>query len=252
MAPTRTSIWAASLLILSTTISALPSDATVPSLHHNNLDPRGNYPSNLQPPQGHYDGRYRYQGCYTDSRAVKSLTGKVTRDPHMTLEKCAYECKEYPFFGTEYGTQCFCGTELERSARRRPQSECVQRCGGNPYQICGDADRLSVYANGDSTRADNLEYVGGFKFAGCWSDSVATRSLQGNMRTDGKMTVELCARVCQGSKYMGLEYGSQCFCGNHLGGHAVHKDECGYLCVGNKREICGGSARLSLYSVSQH
>ncbi|KAK0657827.1 WSC domain-containing protein, partial [Cercophora newfieldiana] len=192
-------------------------------------------------------GPYKYQGCFTDSRDDKSLTGKVTRDSEMTLEKCSSECKEYAFFGVEYGTQCFCGTELEVSARRKPQYECAMRCGGNPNEICGDGDRLSVYGNGATTPVKSPEQAGGFKFAGCWSDSVAARSLYGEVLRDGEMTVEMCARFCKGSKYMGLEYGSQCFCGDHLGGHAVGKDECSYLCEGNKKEFCGGSARLSLY-----
>ena len=196
-------------------------------------------------------GAYTYQGCFTDDLTVKSLTGKVTREAEMTPDKCAYECREYAFFGLAYATQCFCGTHLEASARRKPQFECAMRCGGEPNSACGDADRLSVYENlkAGGVPVKTPGEIGGFKAVGCWSDSVEERSLYGEVLRDGEMTVGMCARFCKGSKYMGLEYGSQCFCsaGDWLGGHAASQGECSYLCEGDKKEYCGGYARLSLY-----
>ncbi|KAK3368692.1 carbohydrate-binding WSC, partial [Podospora didyma] len=186
-------------------------------------------------------------GCYSDTRDQRSLTGKMVLEDEMTVDRCAYECRDYAWFGVEYGTQCFCGTKLQASAHRKPEHECAQPCGGDHLTLCGDADRLNVYVRGSGGSGGDLHMVGGFGYKGCWTDSLQSRSLGGLVLYDDKMTVELCARYCQGHKFMGVEYGSQCFCADHLGGYAAQKWECSELCYGNKDEWCGGPLRLSLY-----
>lgn len=34
-------------------------------------------------------GEFKFQGCYTDNRDHRSLTGKKALDPNMTLQMCA-------------------------------------------------------------------------------------------------------------------------------------------------------------------
>ncbi|KAK3380602.1 WSC domain-containing protein, partial [Lasiosphaeria ovina] len=213
-----------------------------------------------------------YVGCFSDTRGLRSLTGRVTYDDSLTVARCAAECAGYALFGLEYGTQCYCGTGLAHGAQRRPEHECAQRCGGDyGGAVCGDADRLSVYHlpsdsspspshteayvggghHRDRDRDRDRDRVAGYRFKACWTDSTAVRSLGGNhgaVLRDDAMTAELCAKFCCGYRYMGLEFGSQCFCGNHLAaGHAVPRAECAELCYGDKREWCGGPDRLSLY-----
>ncbi|KAF8265654.1 WSC domain-containing protein [Lactarius quietus] len=66
------------------------------------------------------------------------------------------------------------------------------------------------------------------------------------------MTVENCVNLCQtkgGFIFAGVEQGTDCYCGNvlTLGAVAVPASNCGYDCVGDIGEACGGSDSLSLY-----
>ena len=63
------------------------------------------------------------------------------------------------------------------------------------------------------------------------------------------MTVELCASLCNGYTFYGVEYGSECYCGNELASDAFPVDSslCDARCSGNSAEICGGRMLLSLY-----
>jgi hypothetical protein len=120
---------------------------------------------------------FDYLGCYTDHVEQRSLTGKATSDSAMTLAMCAAACSDYPYFGVEYSTQCYCGTQLEGTAEKRPQIECSMRCGGEPNQVCGGADRVNIFHSAQRTGdASNLDTVGGFTYKSCWTDDVSARS----------------------------------------------------------------------------
>ncbi|KAK3343116.1 WSC domain-containing protein [Neurospora tetraspora] len=228
-------------------------------------------------------GDYRYQGCYTDSPVTgeKSLTGKVTYDAAMTLDKCRMTCEKdgYPYFGTEYGSQCFCGTKLYDGPENDDVSddeddyppralkvldrECSMRCGGDATNMtnCGDANRLSVYWNGEVSEARNLDSdeledadLPGWFYSGCHRDDVAQRILTGPSTRSNDMTVETCVGFCntRGFTYAGLEYQTECYCGNAM--DSVNLDEvdgsqCEELCSGDAEEYCGGPRRLSLYTL---
>lgn len=52
-----------------------------------------------------------------------------------------------------------------------------------------------------------------------------------------------------GFKFMGLQKGSQCFCGNKFGKKPKKPEvECGMKCQGNDEQICGGNLRNSIYT----
>ncbi|KAL9596944.1 MAG: hypothetical protein Q9219_005455 [cf. Caloplaca sp. 3 TL-2023] len=94
---------------------------------------------------------------------------------------------------------------------------------------------------------------GVWKAAGCYLDTVNPRSL-GNGRSEWwgqQITSTNCVQHCDsiGAKYAGTENGGQCFCGNVLLNSASHPGKCTSKCVGNAKEICGGSAHLSIYSL---
>ena len=80
-------------------------------------------------------GVYQYQGCYTDSPSDRVLTGRQWFDNDMTLEMCASWCYTYEYFGTEFETQCFCGSSITGS-QQVPDSECTSSCPGNIDEYC--------------------------------------------------------------------------------------------------------------------
>ncbi|KAK3401552.1 WSC domain-containing protein [Sordaria brevicollis] len=234
-------------------------------------------------------GDYSYLGCYTDSPVTgeKSLTGKVTYDATMTLDKCRRSCEEdgYPYFGTEYGSQCFCGTSLysETDDNDTPSDieddiparayvvndrECSMRCVGDATNstTCGAANRLSVYWNGEDSTARNLDdedfdlfdpqLPGSWDYFGCIRDAAPTRALSGLNFASPTMTVELCTRYCSDRNFRlaGLEYQSECYCGTAQDLQTfdfVDSSQCEELCSGSDQEFCGGPRRMTVYGVTQ-
>ncbi len=195
-------------------------------------------------------GNFGYLGCYPDTEDQRTLTGSVTYDPAMTLEECAAACAAYPYFGVEYGTQCYCGTSLADTIAESVPGRCAMSCGGNPNQICGDGNQLNIYQQAVGSTGGNLPTVDGFFYKSCWTDDVNLRSLTGDEYMADAMTVEACATLCQGYHYFGVEYASQCFCGNELGGEAAPESDCSQLCVGDSQEWCGAGNRLNVYAIT--
>ncbi|OAG27282.1 WSC domain-containing protein [Thermodesulfatator autotrophicus] len=66
-----------------------------------------------------------------------------------------------------------------------------------------------------------------------------------------QMTPDLCMRECarRGYRYAGVQYSSQCFCGNSYGkyGPAIN---CNMKCTGDENQICGGNWANSIYDVA--
>jgi hypothetical protein len=65
----------------------------------------------------------------------------------MTTERCIEYCREknFPYAGTQYGQQCFCGITYGKSG---PSGNCTMPCAGNSSQICGGGWANSVYRTG--------------------------------------------------------------------------------------------------------
>ncbi|KAF3391643.1 WSC domain-containing protein [Penicillium rolfsii] len=88
---------------------------------------------------------------------------------------------------------------------------------------------------------------------GCFSDSTSARALNTSVLvSDG--TVEACQSKCQalGFLYAGMEYGTQCFCGNAIMNDAppIALSNCNVPCPQNSAEFCGGSNAINLYAVT--
>lgn len=95
----------------------------------------------------------------------------------------------------------------------------------------------------------------GWTDAGCYSDTVNPRSLQGiNLANVGApMTTSACASYCAAAGYSiaGTEYGTQCFCGNQLiGSQKIDESVCNMPCKGDSSDMCGGASALSVYKAS--
>ncbi|KAK4666514.1 hypothetical protein QC763_300910 [Podospora pseudopauciseta] len=194
---------------------------------------------------------FEYKGCYTDNVPQRVLGGITVAQHDMTLEKCAATCTAggYAFFGVEYGTECFCGTSLDAASTKVSEGECSMTCMGNHSQQCGGPNRLNIYEKPNPVGAgSNLESVGDFHYASCWTDKVDDRSLKAvDWRTDD-MTVEKCADRCSEFSYFGLEYSRECYCGNELIGQVAPEKDCAMLCVGAPGQWCGGPDRMNLYT----
>ena len=210
-------------------------------------------------------GNYLFSGCYTESPTSRILPGDATSGDDMTPEKCAVFCQGWPFFGTEYGRECFCGDNVAREAQPVPLAQCAMPCAGNISEICGDANRVSLYHDKTlSGPIDPPETVNGTSgFLGCYTEvgrpGGEDRTLAGASFSSYNMSLGTCESFCINEglqtvqntpyKYWGVEYGRECYCGDNLtsGTLKVNDRDCSQVCSGNKQELCGGSSLLSLY-----
>lgn len=78
------------------------------------------------------------------------------------------------------------------------------------------------------------------------------RDLTGHLFLQEDLTREFCERQC-GSfdyQYFGLQYQSECYCGNTYGRYdKVDDSRCNAKCSGNRAQICGGDLVNSVYEV---
>ncbi|KAG9263095.1 WSC domain-containing protein 1-like [Astyanax mexicanus] len=92
-------------------------------------------------------------------------------------------------------------------------------------------------------------------YIGCFiNDDKQQRALGGTVLYDfRKMTSSLCQDTCSESGYQfaGLEYGTECHCGNRITAPRARSEDCNLDCRGERGSPCGGVARLSVYKVEE-
>ncbi|KAK5107086.1 hypothetical protein LTR62_001870 [Meristemomyces frigidus] len=236
---------------------------------------------------------FEYLGCYNDTgpgggyRTLNSL--QYSNYSFMTVEFCQQYCTEkgYQYAGVEYAQECHCDNNLNPTAQLpAPNSihECRWNCGGTlteggTQEFCGGLGYIDVYNNtnssfvpfgDDSQTAGNAQSYtppAGFasNYLGCLSDGVNGRALGGAQVSWNNMSVEICGQYCstapnnnggEGYQFYGLEFYTQCFCGNSIEGNNTFltpfstptNDTCQARCKGKEPEICGGSNAISLYN----
>ena len=93
------------------------------------------------------------------------------------------------------------------------------------------------------TTASTVQSVGSYSYVGCAAEPFynggSGRALTDSSESLSTMTVETCASFCSGSTYFGVEYSSECYCGNSLGnGTTIDSDNsnCVDTCSGNSAE----------------
>ncbi|EZA47482.1 Xylosyltransferase oxt [Ooceraea biroi] len=90
-------------------------------------------------------------GCFKDDKTLRVLSGYYhIFKGNNTPERCAYMCLQsgFPYAGTEYSVECFCGVEEPLQTKRLPDSSCNMKCSGNPKQTCGGYLTINVYSTG--------------------------------------------------------------------------------------------------------
>ena len=107
-----------------------------------------------------------------------------------------------------------------------------------------------------SSSSNTTVLPSGWSAAGCYSDNLDTRALTGiHLAWFGTpITASNCAEYCdkQGFSMSGVEFSTQCFCGNNLqgGSSPISTDKCNMPCAGDASQVCGGSLALNIATKS--
>ena len=217
----------------------------------------------------------KYVGCGNDSYGspLRTLNAAYTSVPDMTVEYCQSWCSSqgYRYSGVEYATQCYCDLAINPTAQFYAGVNmtvgCSMTCPANRTELCGGPNYVTVFNNTDpkfvpTNNTANSAYQlivpvvpYASNYVGCASEGNGGRALNGSSSASDKNTIAACAASCIDYKYYGLEYASQCYCGNDLASGAKYLDKsptltgsvCSMRCNGNFSQVCGGPGALSVY-----
>ncbi|KAK0750306.1 WSC domain-containing protein, partial [Schizothecium vesticola] len=190
------------------------------------------------------NGAFTRQGCFSDT-SPRIFTADRAANDQMTIEACAAFCSTEPFFGLQYGRECYCGITAAPASLQIPDSQCSFPCAGNPAQKCGAGMRLDVYTN-DAYVPYAPPVIVGAPYLGCFADGTP-RALPERLLSTADMTIAKCSTHCAGYQYFGIEYGRECFCGDSAPTVPVPESECDKPCAGDPNTKCGAGMRLSVF-----
>lgn len=197
------------------------------------------------------DGRAKYIGCYIDDTQKRALRGVSFFDyKKMTVFRCQDNCAErgYMFAGLEFGAECYCGHKIQ--APNSSDSECNMECKGEKSNLCGGANRLSIYRL--ELSQESARRYGSAIFKGCFHrpDNV-TLALPFSAVIQN-MSVDKCVDMCtEREKTLAVLAGDRCHCGfpTHL--FSLHEPEdegmCLHRCYGEEFESCGNDKYFVVY-----
>ena len=159
-----------------------------------------NLPRDLTPASSLPSG-WQYAGCSVDAVSPRSLSQASTiSNTDNSADSCIAFCssKGYNVAGTEYSSECYCGSALPTAA---DEASCNMPCSSDASQACGGPSRLSVYYNPSASTSMNPG-VAGWVSGGCIKDDVQDRTLPDLKQVDGPMAVAKCVAACQASGYV--------------------------------------------------
>lgn len=93
-------------------------------------------------------GDFTDVSCYTEATSGRALSGKGTSSNKMSLEFCADFCAGYQYFGTEYGSECYCGNSFGTGAKRTSDGDCSMLCANDPAVLCGGESTYGFSGSG--------------------------------------------------------------------------------------------------------
>ncbi|KAF9466725.1 copper radical oxidase [Collybia nuda] len=217
-------------------------------------------------------GNWASLGCYSDmvDGAGRTLPVAMAVSGDLTQVKCTSACFSagYPLSGAEFSKECYCGNTLGEGVPK-PAADCSMVCAGNSEEFCGGPNRLNVYnytgtdlppqqpgGGGDQGGKPVFPVTSGlpgnWTYDACWVDNAFGRAFVVQDNVTPTQTVEACIAKCAARNFTiaGLEFSSECYCGDVLVAGAVKalESSCDMGCGGNATEACGGPSRLSVYS----
>lgn len=64
---------------------------------------------------------------------------------------CANYCKNWPYYGLQYGKECWCGDHHSDIDKYGTSTACTYECSGDSSQTCGGYNAMNIYTQGQAT-----------------------------------------------------------------------------------------------------
>ncbi|KAK1976643.1 WSC domain-containing protein [Colletotrichum cereale] len=197
-------------------------------------------------------GDFVSMGCYSDQASARTLTTSISLPGNVRVSDCTTACAAQGFLyaGLEFGRECFCGTGIQNGGAPIPAKSCNMACTADKTQYCGGAAAINIYKSTVPQTGGPSAIPNGWVAQSCYTDSPSQRALSYKVPSFDKFSAAQCITQCDGLgyTYAGLEYGSECFCGNSIdGGNSPASSGCDMSCAGNRFDTCGGAGRINIY-----
>jgi hypothetical protein len=95
--------------------------------------------------------------------------------------------------------------------------------------------------------------LSGYTYLGCYNETHDRRALNRKQGGGSSNTLNSCASFCLGYNYFGVEFGSECYCGDEIYVNSINQYSevgCSANCAGNSSQKCGGPDFLNIYYVN--
>ncbi|GKT47811.1 WSC domain-containing protein [Colletotrichum spaethianum] len=165
-------------------------------------------------------GDFNSIGCYSDTPSARALTTGISLSGGVRVSDCTTACaaQGYQFAGVEFGRECFCGASIQNGAKPISAESCNMACTADKTQYCGGAAAINIYQNSKIQKGGPSKIPDLWTSKNCYTDSPSKRILSYKVPSFDKFSAASCISKCAGLNYLyaGLEYGSECFCGNTI------------------------------------
>ncbi|KAM3868136.1 sialate:O-sulfotransferase 2 [Diretmus argenteus] len=197
------------------------------------------------------EGRAKYMGCFIDDIQKRALRGVSFFDyKKMTVFRCQDNCAErgYLFAGLEFGAECYCGHKIQ--APNASESECNMECKGEKSNLCGGANRLSIYRL--ELSHESARRYGSAILKGCFHRPDNVTMALPISAVIQNMSVEKCVDMCtEKEQSLAVLAGDRCHCGfptSHFSLHELEDENmCLHHCYGEEFESCGNDEYFVVY-----
>jgi hypothetical protein len=182
---------------------------------------------------------WTYKGCYVDGPGYRIMGFQQADSSSQTVASCSSKCASlnYTIAGMEYSSQCFCDNFIRQNGSLASlDSQCSMACSGNSSQACGGPDRLSVWSSQTTLKVlkKPIAYptVGNWTYQGCVADPPGVdawnRTFPWQLINGTGNSPAWCLGQCAQYGYMtgGMEYGTECYCGDFKGATAMPETDC--------------------------
>ncbi|GKT44524.1 WSC domain-containing protein [Colletotrichum spaethianum] len=200
-------------------------------------------------------GDFTSLGCYSDHASARTLTTSISLPGNVRVSDCTTACANqgFQYAGLEFGKECFCGSSIQNGGAPIAAKSCNMACTADKTQYCGGRAAINIYKSSKPQTGGPSVIPDNWVALGCYTDSPSSRSLSYKIPSFDKFSAAQCVSQCAGLGYQfaGLEYGSECFCGNTIdNGNSPASSGCDMSCAGNRFDTCGGAGRINIYQAA--